>query len=417
MARLSGQDLRANMARENSKAPGALSAAFRRELEERSGVQVERRAVNAPLIGRPGGRNALNTPALLIDVDAMLGNLVKMADRCARAGVALRPHAKTHKSAHVARLQMAAGAAGICVAKVGEAEALAAEGVGRLLITSPIAGDDALRRFIALNSSAEELILAVDHPSFLDRLEVAAREAGKPVSFVIDIDVGLKRTGTGDPDTVLEMARRGTQSAHLNWRGVQAYGGHLQHIKGRQARHEATAGAMAVARQIVERLRSGSLAPELVTGGGTGTHRADIEQSILNDIQAGSYLFMDRQYHDALADEDSGFETALRVQTTVISANAPEWFTVDGGTKSFATDGPPPEVLSPRYSGADFLFMGDEHGVVIRAEGSPEPQLGERIEFAAPHCDPTVNLHDFYHLVRGDEVIGIWPVTARGASF
>ena len=109
--------------------------------------------------------------------------------------------------------------------------------------------------------------------------------------------------------------------------------------------------------------------------------------------------------------------TALRLQTTVITINAEEWFTVDGGTKSFATDGPSPEVLSPRFSGAGFLFMGDEHGVILRADGTPEPKLGERVEFAAPHCDPTVNLHDFYHLVRGDELIGIWPVTARGASF
>ncbi|MFP3944331.1 MAG: DSD1 family PLP-dependent enzyme [Alphaproteobacteria bacterium] len=396
--------------------PGNLDTALERELQDGSAARIERRAVNAHLIGQPGSRARLNTPALLIDVDAMSRNLARMAERCASAGVALRPHAKTHKSAHIARLQLAAGAAGICVAKPGEAEALAADGIRRLLITSPIAGEDAIRRFVALHAHTDDLILAVDHPAILDRLEAAARQAGIRVSFVVDIDVGLKRTGTNDPEAALHMAKRGVDSAALQYRGIQAYGGHLQHIGGRAARHEATAGAMRGAQAIVERLRAEGLAPELVTGGGTGTHRADIEQSFLNDIQAGSYPFMDSQYHHALADEDGGgFETALRVQTTIISINAPEWVTVDGGTKSFATDGPAPEPLSPRFAGADYLFMGDEHGVVMRGDKEPEP--GERVEFAAPHCDPTVNLYDFYHLVRGGTLVGIWPVTARGASF
>lgn len=398
--------------------PAGFSAALERELQQGREARVERTAVNAHLIGQPGSRNRLNTPALLIDVDLMFRNLARMAERCAAASVALRPHAKTHKSAHIARLQLTAGAVGICAAKVAEAEALAAAGIRNILITSPIAGEDTLRRFMALHAITDELILAVDHPDILDRLEAAARKSGQQVSFVVDLDVGLKRTGTNDPATVLKMAGKGVKSPALKFRGVQAYGGHLQHIEGHAARYKATAEAMAVAAQIVDRLRAEGIDVELVTGGGTGTHRADIEQSILNEIQAGSYPFMDSQYNQALADDGAaGFETALRVQTTAISVNAAEWFTVDGGTKSFATDGPAPEVLSPRFAGAQFLFMGDEHGVVIRSENSPEPELGERIEFSAPHCDPTVNLYDFYHLVRDDTLIGIWPVTARGASF
>lgn len=395
-----------------------LAAAATRELNGQQESRVLRAAVNAHLIGQPGARHRLNTPALLIDLDLMLDNLAIMAGRCARARIALRPHAKTHKCAPIARLQVAAGASGICVAKIGEAEALADEGIGRILITSPIAGQDALRRFMALAGRVDELILAIDCPEFLKRLEMAAQQGGQKISFVIDVDVGLKRTGTNDPAVAVEMARVGTASSHLSCLGIQAYGGHLQHIEGCSARSRATAQAMAPAQEIIEQLRMKGLSPKLITGGGTGTHQFDIAQTILNEVQAGSYLFMDSQYNHALADENTGgFELALRVQTTVISANAREWFTVDGGTKSFATDGPAPEVLSPRFSGADFMFMGDEHGVVLRADGFPQPELGERIEFAAPHCDPTVNLYDFYHLVRGNDLIGIWPVTARGASF
>jgi D-serine deaminase-like pyridoxal phosphate-dependent protein len=375
---------------------------------------VNARDIHGHLIGQQGSRASLNTPALLIDIDALDRNIAAMARLASRAGVAIRPHAKTHKSVEIARRQIAAGAVGVCCAKLGEAEALSAGRVDNILITSPVVGQPATERLLALARTAKGLMATVDHPDVVDRLAAA----GEPLTLLIDIDPGFHRTGVADADAAVALARRVAAAPNLTYAGVQFYCGSQQHIELLAERRDAIADRTAYLSMVLARLTEAGLAPGLVTGGGTGSHAIDMELGVLNELQAGSYIFMDRQYADCETPHgDELFETALMIDARVISANHPAFVTVDAGLKAFATEAGPPPVLNGAANGSIYRFMGDEHGAVIPPKGEAPPRLGAVVTFAAPHCDPTVNLYDAYHVVRADTLIDIWPVDGRGRGF
>ena len=372
-------------------------------------------AVARALVGQPGSRFRLPTPALVVDLDALERNIARMATRAKAAGVALRPHAKTHKSAFIAHRQLSAGAAGICCAKLGEAEALAAEGVRGLLITSPIVGPLNAARAAILARLEPELTLALDHPDQIDMLAAAAREAGVRVSIVIDVDVGLGRTGVASAADAVAVAERIAAASSLRLRGVQGYGGHWQHRPGADQRLAAVTEGMGLLSAAIDALRGAGHAVDLVTGGGTGTASADMSLGVLNELQTGSYVFMDLQYRRALgADGDGGFEHSLFVQSQVISANAADWVTIDAGLKALSTEGPLPIAVGERWG--DYGFFGDEHGRLIRPKDGPAAQLGERVGLIPPHCDPTVDRYDVMHMVRGDVLVEIVPIEAARRS-
>ena len=366
------------------------------------------------LIGAQSSRRALNTPALIVEIDALERNIAAMAAFAARAGVALRPHAKTHKSVEIARRQIAAGAVGVCCAKLGEAEALAGGGVDNILITSPVVGSAGVERLAALAARSQGLMAAADHPDAVDAL----MRSGARLTVLVDIDPGIHRTGVADADAAVTLAGRIASAPNLTFGGVQFYCGSQQHIEDFQARREAIVERTAYLAGVVGRLTEAGLAPRIVTGGGTGTHAIDVELGVLNELQVGSYVFMDRQYADCDLTGDGGapFETALMVDARVISASHAFMSTVDAGFKAFATEAGAPPILAGAAAGAAFHFMGDEHGCVVPPTGEAPPALGERVTFAAPHCDPTVNLYDAYHAVKGDTLVAIWPIEARGRS-
>jgi D-serine deaminase-like pyridoxal phosphate-dependent protein len=367
------------------------------------------------LLGKPGSRHAVATPALILDVDILDRNIRRMADRAREAGLRLRPHAKSHKCSFIAKRQIAAGAAGICCAKLGEAEALAGAGIESILITSPIAGELSAQRAAQLAADIREFRMVVDHPSQVVWLDRAASAAGRKLDVLIDADVGLARTGVADVAGALVLADAIRRSKSLQIRGVQGYGGHLQHIHGFDARRAATEKATARLGEIVTALRESGTPVETVTGGGTGSFASDVTCRLLNEIQPGSYLFMDRQYREALgSDPDGAFEQSLWVQAQVISVNAPAFVTVDAGLKAFATEGPTPRPVTHGYEQSKYAFMGDEHGAVTRPARDVPP--GERIEFEVPHCDPTVDRYDGMYLVRGDVLIDWIEIEARGRS-
>jgi D-serine deaminase-like pyridoxal phosphate-dependent protein len=367
------------------------------------------------LLGKPGSRYAVATPALILDVDVLDRNIRRMADRARDAGLRLRPHAKSHKCSFIAKRQLAAGAAGICCAKLGEAEALAAAGIESILITSPIAGELSARRAVQLATDIREFLIVVDHPAQVAWLDSAAAAAGRKLGALIDVDVGIARTGVSGPAAAIALANAIRRSSSLQLRGAQGYGGHLQHIHGLDARRGATEVATAKLAQVVSALREAGHEVETITGGGTGSVASDAACRVLNEIQPGSYLFMDRQYREALgADPDGAFEQSLWVQAQVISVNAPVFVTVDAGLKAFATDGPTPRPTTRDYEQAKYVFMGDEHGAVTRPAREVSP--GERIEFEVPHCDPTVDRYDGMYLVRGDVLIDWIEIEARGRS-
>lgn len=370
-------------------------------------------ALHQHLIGRQGSRRDLNTPALIVDIDALERNIATMARRAAQAGVALRPHAKTHKSVQIARRQIAAGAVGVCCAKLGEAEALADGGIEAILITSPVVGAAGVERLTALAARSPGLMASVDHP---DAVEALA-DAGTALSLIVDIDPGIHRTGVADADAALALASRIAAAPGLTFAGVQFYCGAQQHIEAFADRRAAIVERTAYLTGIIGELTRAGLTPAIVTGGGTGTHVIDIELGVFTELQVGSYVFMDRQYADCdLTDGAPGFETALMVDARVISANHAMLSTVDAGFKAFATEAGSPFVVAGAAAGAIFHFMGDEHGCVVPPRGEPAPRLGEVVTFGAPHCDPTVNLYEAYHVVRGDTLENIWPIEARGRS-
>lgn len=368
------------------------------------------------LIGRQGSRLLLNTPVLVIDRDALQRNIDAMAGFARTKGLALRPHAKTHKSVDIAKLQIAAGAEGVCCAKMGEAEALAAGGITNILMTSPVVTPQAIERLVALNGKITELRVVADNPDNVDALAAAAGAAGNVLNVLVDIDPGIRRTGVSSPDAALALARRIVDNFALRFAGVQFYCGVQQHIEAFADRRAATVERTDYLRGIVEGLKSAHLAPEVVTGGGTGTHHIDAELGVLTELQAGSYVFMDKQYNDCDLDGlgRRPFETSLFVDAHVISGNSGSMATIDAGFKAFSTDGGLPVVVDGAPAGAMFVFMGDEHGALI-APDHPF-RIGDHVSLVVPHCDPTVNLYDAYHVVREGALIEIWPVSARGRS-
>ncbi len=375
--------------------------------------------LHAALVGVEGGRAALNTPVLVLDLDALDRNIASMAGWARRHGVALRPHAKTHKSVDVARRQVAAGALGQCCAKLGEAAALAEGGEEGLHITSPVVTAPGLQRLAALNTRTRGLSVVVDHADAARALAAAAAPTGRVLDVVIDIDPGIRRTGVSSPAQAVELARALRDLPALRWRGVQFYCGAQQHIASFDARRDAVLGRAAYLREVLDALSAEGFESEIVTGGGTGSHRIDVEHGLFTELQVGSYVFMDDQYAACAlaAGEAQPFETSLVVDASVISANARGLVTLDAGFKAFSTDAGPPTVTAGAPEGSTYAFMGDEHGALVLAPGAvARPRLGDRVTLTTPHCDPTVNLYEAYHVVRGDELLAVWPVTARGRS-
>ncbi|HVZ91217.1 MAG TPA: alanine racemase, partial [Rhizomicrobium sp.] len=315
--------------------------------------------LNEELVGVPGGRWKLQTPALVIDLDALERNIARMAEHARRAKVALRPHAKTHKSAEIAKRQIAAGALGVCCAKLGEAEALAEGGVDSILLTSPVVTDAGIGRLMALNRRIGELIAVCDDEEVAARLDAAAGAAGKPLRLFVDIDPGMGRTGVR-PERARALIARVARSPNLAYAGLQCYAGHVQHMESPNQRRDASLAALKELKALSETLAGEGLAPKALSGGGTGTFDIDPDAQILSELQVGSYVFMDRQYNDVWTKpgDRPPFETALFVETTVISASRDGLATTDAGLKSFATDDGVPTIASGAPEGAAYFFFG-----------------------------------------------------------
>jgi D-serine deaminase-like pyridoxal phosphate-dependent protein len=372
-------------------------------------------------LDQPGSKSLIPTPALLCDLDVLESNIEQMAEATRAAGVALRPHVKSHKSAFVARRQLEAGAAGLSCAKLSEAEVIVERliyggyerGVS-VLLTSPLVGEAPARRAWALAQHCD-LKVVVDHPDGVEELAAAFTSESSQLRVLCDVDVGAGRTGVAGPEQALRVVERIEAHPSLAFGGVQGYGGHLQHIVGREERRAATRESARLLEAVVEALESRGFEVPLRTGGGTGTVGLDIEIGALNELQPGSYVFMDRQYRDVLADDPEGrFGQSLTVAATVVSANQRDFVTVDAGLKSMATDAGSPLVLG-REGESQYHFYGDEHGLVTNGSGRSLCR-GERLDLVPPHCDPTVDRYDFMWLLRGDVVLGVAVVDARGCS-
>jgi D-serine deaminase-like pyridoxal phosphate-dependent protein len=364
----------------------------------------------------------IDTPSLVIDLDAMARNLAAMAAFASARGLRLRPHAKTHKSAAIANLQIAAGAVGVCVQKLSEAEALAERGVPDIYISNEIVDVAKLARVAAL-AGRIRLAIAVDSRTGIDRLAAALKAAGTQVDVFVEIDVGQGRCGTS-PAAAGELALH-TLSNGLRFAGLQAYHGGAQHLRAPAERQAAIELAAALVRTAQASLAAAGVPCPLVTGAGTGTFAMEAASGVWGELQCGSYVFMDRDYadnHRAGQPRDAdhvAFEHALFVKSQVMSVGATH-AVVDAGHKSHAIDSGMPRVWQ---GGFDFSNGGDEHGIltpVKQAMARPValPEIGDTVWLIPGHCDPTVNLHDNYIGVRGGlengVVESVWAVDARG---
>ncbi|HYC64016.1 MAG TPA: alanine racemase, partial [Reyranellaceae bacterium] len=247
---------------------------------------------------------------------------------------------------------------------------------------------------------------------------LAAAAKAKPLTVVIDIDPGMHRTGVATPDGVVELVKKVVAQKTLKYAGVQFYCGRHQHIIDYKQRKAEIEERTEYLKGILAKLEAANLKPGIITGSGTGTHYIDAKLGVFTELQVGSYVFMDHDYNvcDLRGEDKPTFEQALQIDARVVSANTAGMATCDAGLKAMATEKGPPMILKGAAPGSTTRFMGDEHLAVIAPEGKDAPKHGEQVILTPPHCDPTVNLYEAYHVVKGDTLVEIWPVTGRGRS-
>ena len=362
----------------------------------------------------------VDTPALVIDLDAFERNLQRMADMASGYDVRLRPHAKTHKSPIIARRQIALGATGICCQKVSEAEIMVAGGVDDILISNQVVGKRKLMRLAALASQAN-VSVCVDHADNAADLNRAAERFGVKIDVLVEVDVGAGRCGVLPGGDAVALAKVVAGKPQLRFAGLQAYHGSAQHIRDPDDRRAAIDGAISSTRKTVDMLQAAGLDCRIIGGAGTGTFPIEAGSGLYNELQAGSYIFLDADYaRNRGADGAGSFEHALFVYATVMSRPGKQRAIVDAGLKAFSVDSGLPEPF--RSPGAKYVNAADEHGVLDICATAQDVELGDKMLLVPGHCDPTVNLHDWYVGVRrlggADAYVeAIWPVAARGAVF
>lgn len=365
------------------------------------------------------GLASIDTPALVVDLDAMERNLQHMADYAKSHGVKLRPHAKMHKSAVLSQRQMQAGAVGMCVQKTSEAEALAAAGVSNLYISNEVIAPQKLQRVAALArqlaARGGRLAIAVDSLPGIEHLAQAMGPGEQLIDVFVELDVGQKRCGVAEPADVLPLAQAIARHPALRLAGLQAYNGRAQHLRTVAERRAALDSVIARVREARRLVEAAGLSLPLVTGAGSGTFGLEATSGVFGELQAGSYLFMDADYARNEADPaQPAFEHALFVKTQVMSVSK-NHVVVDAGHKAHAI-----ESGLPRVHGEALEATGcnDEHTTLRSTGSAPLPALGETLWLIPGHCDPTVNLHDWMIGVRGGLLAGsvseLIRVDARG---
>jgi 3-hydroxy-D-aspartate aldolase len=372
---------------------------------------------NTRLIGKPGGLRELTTPAMMLDLEAFEQNIGAYQHQINLHGLRARPHAKSHKCAEIALMQIAAGAVGVCTASLHEAEAMAGRGINNILITSPVIGAAKLDRLMQLLERGAVVAVVVDDQKHAASLSAAAHRSGHVLDVLIDVDLGMGRTGINNIESALQLVNAVCDAEGISYRGIQAYSGRVQHIKEFAERDHVYTEQLRFLSALIAALDKRGLKPATVSGGGTGTLALDCREGILTEHQAGSYIFMDVEYGEVTLRAnvaEAVFSTSLFLHSMVISKNVPGRATIDAGLKSFATDGPLPCVSAGATVGTTYSFFGDEHGCLTFPTPTDCLPLGSIVTFVTPHCDPTINLHDYLHVVRHDTIVDIWQIVARG---
>lgn len=355
----------------------------------------------------------VDTPTLILDMDAFERNLARMADAVRGRPVRLRPHAKSHKCAEIALRQIAAGAVGVCCQKVSEAEALVAGGVANVLIANEVVGAGKLARLAALAGKAQ-LAVCADAAENVPALDAAAARGGVRLDVLVEVNVGADRCGVAPGAPALALARAIAASRNLRFAGLQAYHGGAQHLRSVAERRSAIGSAVALVQSTRELIQANGIACDTVTGAGTGSFPLELASGAYDELQPGSYIFMDADYNRNEFDASwPRFEQSLFVLTTVMSRPNAARAVVDAGLKASSVDSGMPQLWD--LAGVEYVKASDEHGVLVIAPGTNAPVLGAKLLLVPGHCDPTVNLYDWFVCTRRGVVEALWPVSARGA--
>ena len=355
----------------------------------------------------------VSTPALIIDLDAFERNVARMRDFVQKMGVRHRAHAKTHKSADIALYQMeVGGACGVCCQKVSEAEALVAGGVKDVLVSNQVVDPKKIDRLAAMAKRARVLV-CVDDLGNVDDLSAAAVRHGVTVECLVEIDCGAGRCGVEWGEPVVAIARKIDAAPGLKFSGIQAYQGAAQHVHDFEERRAKINSAIKMVTDTVAMLSDAGLSCDIIGGAGTGTYYFEGDSGIYNEMQCGSYIFMDADYQrvlDSKGDFISEFENSLFIYTSIMSKTKADKAICDAGLKAQSVDSGLPVIFG--RDDVEYIKCSDEHGVI--ADPGNVLRLNDKLKLVPGHCDPTCNVYDWYVGVRNGKVETLWPVTARG---
>ncbi len=359
----------------------------------------------------------IQTPCLVVDLDAFERNVAKMRDFCADMGVRHRVHGKMHKSVPVALYQIEEGrAVGVCCQKVSEAEVFARGGVRDVLVSNQVRDPAKIERLARLPKLGARTIVCIDDVANVAELSEAAVRNGTTLEVLVEIDCGAGRCGVAYGQPVVDLAKAVEAAPGLKFAGIQAYQGAAQHVHSYEERRAKIEAAIEQVRQSVEMLRAEGIECDIVGGAGTGSYYFEGNSGVYNEMQCGSYAFMDADYQrveDASGHRISEFENALFILTSVMSHAKADKAICDAGLKAQSVDSGLPVVFG--RDDVEYVKCSDEHGVISDPQGHLE--VNDKLKLVPGHCDPTCNVHDWYVGVRGGRVEVLWPIDARGKAY
>ncbi|SDE78484.1 D-3-hydroxyaspartate aldolase [Salipiger thiooxidans] len=361
----------------------------------------------------------IQTPCLVLDLDALERNIRKMGDYARAHGMRHRVHGKMHKSVDVAKLQMRLGGAiGVCCQKVSEAEVFVRGGIKDVLVSNQVRDPQKIDRLARLPKLGAKIIVCVDDLANVAELSQAAQRHGTTLECFVEIDCGAGRCGVTTAEAVVEIAQAIDAAEGLRFTGIQAYQGAMQHLDSYEARRDKLNAAIAQVKEAVAGLEAVGLKPELVSGGGTGSYYFESNSGVYNELQCGSYAFMDADY-GRIRDKDGNridngeWENAFLILTQVMSHAKADKAICDAGLKAQSVDSGLPVIFG--RTDVEYVKCSDEHGVISDPQGVLK--VGDKLKLVPGHCDPTANVHDWYVGVRGGKVETLWPVSARGKAY
>jgi 3-hydroxy-D-aspartate aldolase len=371
---------------------------------------------NVPAI--PGMDEAdIQTPCLVVDLDALERNIVTMGNYAKAMGVRHRVHGKMHKSVDIALLQEKLGnSCGVCCQKVSEAEVFARGGIKDVLVSNQVRQPEKIDRLARMPKLGARVLCCVDDLDNVADLAAAVAKHGTEIECLVEIDCGAGRCGVGEGQPVVDIAKALEAAPGLKFAGIQAYQGAMQHMESFTDRQEKTSLATAMVVRTIEMLKAEGLECDIVGGGGTGSYYFEGSSGVFNELQCGSYAFMDADYqriHDKEGKKISEFENSLFILTSVMSHTKADKAICDAGLKVQSVDSGLPYIFG--RDDVEYIKCSDEHGVISDPDGILK--INEKLKLVPGHCDPTCNVHDYYVGVRNGKVETLWPVSARGKAY